>query len=756
MFQHAPDKGSSSSRITRLNRHSGLLVVALVFLALALLYSVASPIFEASDEMHHYEFVKYVADGRGLPIQSPPPATSPARQEGSQPPLYYFLGAALTFWIDTGKITHLYQVNPHAAAGQPDSDGNKNMVVHTQKEDFPYRGVALAVHLIRLLSTALGLVTIAATYFIFLELWPGHKHLATASAAFVALVPGFLFIASAVNNDNLVTATSSLALLAMVRLLKGIRIWRNVILLGILAGAGALSKVSGVAILPFALGCLAFVAYRWRDRRLFLAGAALVVGLSFAIAGWWFIRNVRLYGDILGTERMLDIAGRRWPPISIWQLIQSEQEGLRWSFWGVFGGFNVVADEWLYRLFDALGIFATIGLVVFMLKGLWRQLDRAGLLLLGTWFLVVLAGVLRWSQMALASQGRLLYPAMPAVAIMFVLGLTSYRTWVPLRVARLVTGTASLSLLAIALVVPFAFIMPAYRKPALLSPAQIPSNLQEVRIAYGRQIELIGFEPLDDDRGPGDTLQLTLYWRSLAKMDADYSIFVHILGRDQDVLGGEDRYPGGGTFPTSQWQPGDIIRDRFRIRLKRDAALPTLARVEVGLYQLVDMERLPAVDPRGTSISTPVVARFPVRDHRPSVGAGTVRWRFDDQMGIVDFTMDNDDLSPGGVLRGTITWEALAAPSKDYTIFVQIVDPRGEVGPNGLVAQWDAQPQQGSYPTSFWRPGEASSEPFLLRLPSDLPPRTYRLIAGLYDAESGGRLPVGNDDHVLLREYVKG
>ncbi len=42
----------------------------------------------------------------------------PWRQEGSQPPLYYAMGAALTFWIDTSDMEVVRQPNPHARAGE--------------------------------------------------------------------------------------------------------------------------------------------------------------------------------------------------------------------------------------------------------------------------------------------------------------------------------------------------------------------------------------------------------------------------------------------------------------------------------------------------------------------------------------------------------------------------------------------------------------------------------------------------------------
>jgi hypothetical protein len=50
-------------------------------------------------------------------------------------------------------------------------------------------------------------------------------------------------------------------------------------------------------------------------------------------------------------------------------------------------------------------------------------------------------------------------------------------------------------------------------------------------------------------------------------------------------------------------------------------------------------------------------------------------------------------------------------------------------------------------PTSAWLPGQQAAVPLPLSLPPDLPAGEYEVILGLYDADSGERLPVsGNFD----------
>ena len=48
-----------------------VVLVLLLFLCLATVYSLATPIFEGYDEKWHYAYVQHIASGRGLPRQPP-------------------------------------------------------------------------------------------------------------------------------------------------------------------------------------------------------------------------------------------------------------------------------------------------------------------------------------------------------------------------------------------------------------------------------------------------------------------------------------------------------------------------------------------------------------------------------------------------------------------------------------------------------------------------------------------------------------
>ncbi|MDO8670216.1 MAG: glycosyltransferase family 39 protein, partial [Dehalococcoidia bacterium] len=357
-------------------QHLGIILVLVTYLVLGTYYSVATPILEASDEIHHYPFVKLLTDGKGLPIQKPLPEDNLARQEGSQPPLYYALAAAATFWVDTGDFNSLVWVNPHAQVGTPLAHGNKNMTIHGPQEDFPFRGPALAIHVIRWLTLLMGVATIICTYRIARLIVPSRLAIALAAAALVAFNPEFNFIAASVNNDNLMTLLASVIVFMLVYYVKTGITYRRSLLLGVALGLALLSKLTALGLIPLIFACLVLICLRQRSLTIFLRHAIVVSLTAALIAGWWYVRNWRLYGDPTGLSMMLRIVGVRVPTPGILDLL-SEFQGFRISFWGLFGGVNIIADERIYQLLDGVTILAVLGLVLSVTLGCVKWVSSA-------------------------------------------------------------------------------------------------------------------------------------------------------------------------------------------------------------------------------------------------------------------------------------------------------------------------------------------------------------------------------------------
>lgn len=121
-------------------------------------------------------------------------------------------------------------------------------------------------------------------------------------------------------------------------------------------------------------------------------------------------------------------------------------------------------------------------------------------------------------------------------------------------------------------------------------------NPQDIR--FEGKIALVGYDIDRRAAAPGDTVRITLYWKALAPVDKDYTVFVHLLGEGADIWGQKDSQPQGGLAPTSAWQVGQVIRDEYEVRVK-DEAPALVGTLEVGLYDAATGIRLNVVDADG-------------------------------------------------------------------------------------------------------------------------------------------------------------
>ena len=732
-------------------RRFGLPLLLAAFVLLGSVYAVVTPLFEVSDELWHYPMVKTLADGDGLPVQD---AANPGpwRQEGSQPPLYYAVMALATTWIDTSDLAAVRWVNPHADNGVITEDGNNNIVIHTAREQWPWTGTALAVRLIRLLSVLLAAGTVYLAYRLALEALPGRVGLALAAAAFVPFTPMFVFISASVHTGTLAITLSAAALWVMARWVRAAapprpREW---LLMGALLGGAALSKSSALGLWPLAgLALAAGELLRrpdglraWRGIiRAVLPPALVMYAVAVALSGWWFVRNYQLYGDWLGWNAFLAVVGARPHPATLLQL-WGERVGFVQAYWGLFGGVSVPLPGWVYTALTFLAGTALVGLAVAagLVARRWRSVDgRVAVvwaLLLAHLGLVVV-GLLRWTSLTWASQGRLVFPAIAVISLLLAAGLA--RLWRGLPVL----AAGGLTLLAA--VVPFTVIAPHYAPPPGLSAAALSAirhPLPAGSADFGGEMRLLGYDLGVDAAQPGQALRLTLYWQSLIAMDRNWSLFVHVVDESGVIVAQRDRYPGQGALATTLLQPGQTWAEAYVIPIPEAAYAPAAATLEVGLYDLADGARAPLTTGAESLALAPVTVRARPALSFPGLGEipNPFGQNFDNQIELIGYDMDQRSLRPGETLRVTLYWRALRPVTVNYSVFAH-VRGQGET----LWGGQDGWPLHGDAPTSTWRVGEVIRDPYEVVVKPDTPPGQYDVEVGLYDA-AGVRLQALADD----------
>jgi hypothetical protein len=112
---------------------------------------------------------------------------------------------------------------------------------------------------------------------------------------------------------------------------------------------------------------------------------------------------------------------------------------------------------------------------------------------------------------------------------------------------------------------------------------EVPSMSHPVGIRLGERVELLGYDLSADTLTPGETLTLTLYWRTLAEMTRGYAVFTHLLAPDGSMTGQQDNQPVRGSYPTNLWLPDEIVTDVYEIPVRPDAQGGE-HRLEIGMY----------------------------------------------------------------------------------------------------------------------------------------------------------------------------
>lgn len=750
---------------TRQGQEWPFLVMSLgLFLGIGLWYSLATPPFETPDEVYHYAFVRHVAAGNGLPVQTPAVAEA-WLHEGSQAPLYYLLVGWLTAAIDQRDFDQLNLPNPRANIGDPLFPGNKNFMLYSAVTR-PLQGANLALHVGRWVSLALGSLTLWLLYGVARlafadklacrQPWPFS--FALLPVLWVATMPQFAFISAACSNDSLVIAASTATVYWLAHLVSKATdtpiarlewLW-----LGLLIGIAALSKLQGLGLLPLVGVATVIIAVQRRDWRIPYHAALPIAVPALLVAGWWYGRNYILYGDLFGVTNLLANNGLRADRLT-WSSSWGEFRGFRYSFWGLFGWFNLLLPVWVYALLDGITLTALIGALLAGVGGkrptdqeMVARSARSVRLLLWSWLFIVVVLLLYWLNQATSSQGRLFFPALSAFAVLLVFGLQVWLRYLPSRVQAAVWLLPPLLLLGCSLYTLTVLFPASYGAPQPV--ATIPADAQLVEIVYGDtdRIYLRALDIPTQRFRPGERVPITLYLEARTAIQDDYQLFIQLLDEQGEEVANLTTHPGWGRNPTSLWQPGAIYADSYPVLIQRasEGSSPLLARVYIGFVDPKTETRgrlpLPAQTTGGTPIQEgPFVGHVAISPLQPptvdlaQMTANGAQFGNVIQLSAVDFPTEVK-LGSTGPFTITLVWDAIGTPATDYTAFVHLLD-----ADQNRVSGFDQAPAL-RFPTRYWRTGDRIVSHFVLSPPTT--PGEFALWVGLYDAESGGalRLPI--------------
>ncbi len=735
------------------------------FVVLASAYSIINPLHEASDELRHFRFVRVLADTGTLPVQG----EEAKRSQSHHPPLYYALGAALTFWVpDQGEPYLSRPENPYWGYRfwEVGTD-NKNMYLHGPEEAFPWRGAALAAHITRFVNIAFGAATVALTAAIMFTIFPRRRALGFAAAGLVAFNPMFLYLSGAINNDVAAAAAGAAITWICVLIVRRGLINRYVVALGIAYGLALLTKLNLAFFLIVAELALLLRSVQSGSGkgafRSFVGANTIFLGLAATIAGWWFIRNQVEYGDPTGFVTVTELWGVRTPAESF-GLAWSEIPSAWRSLWGRFGYGQIPLPGWVYRalawLMAAGGLGAIIGIAIPENERLGADpgfqpsspTPRFVLLVVLVYFVVLFAYMLISPA---GSMGRFFFPGLPAFAGLICYGWATLirlvasvsSPWPHPRVPRPVDrrrknsvgATAAISDVALALATNagmlafglwalVGFLAPAYAIPPQVSAADLP-NESDITFSDpdGPLVRLLGYQYDTESVRPGESLGITLYWQTIRPAGYDFVLFSHLLDDEGIMVAQRDTYPGLGNYPTSFWRPRHTFAETYRLHLPETAYAPVTVTPQVGLYSRDWNYRLEVSE--GTPDRAVKLLPIPLTS-LPGDLPNPLAVRFEDQVHLVGYELSSRVVRPGERIEARFYWQVHQRPEQNYIIFAHIL---GDA--NHIWAGRDGPPDQSMLEWPLDTPIRDERE---LAIPPDMPPGIYQFELGVVAAPGQG------------------
>jgi hypothetical protein len=745
----------------RTTRRLALGLILLGYVLLAVGYGVLNPLFEAPDEHLHFFTAVWIAENNALPS-----VPQPARegffipqseadwlgQEAAQPPLYYLLASLFLRPFDTshGRAQTIH--NPFVRLGEANPYANRNAFIHAYDQLRPdAAGHVWGAHLLRLLSTLIGLGTLGLIYASARLYWPDVPERALLATGLVAFLPQFTFQHSAISNDVLVTFLATAVLYQLLRHEKRTPLtFATTLLLGFTIGLTGLTKNQGTALLVYTLGFLFMRGWgkgqAWGTtlrQLLLVALPALVLLLPL----WW--RNWQLYGDPTAVNQFVILAGGN-RSYTLWQVL-GESSGIWFSLFANFGWFNLLAPAWVYWLWTALALLALSGIALDW-RG-WRDgfkplITSLPFLLLG-WVLLVYASLLLFMMQTPAAQGRLLFPALLPLALGMAYGLTIWTSKWPRHPAWLWLVLLA-GLWGVNLYLLTAVVRPAYAAPPLYaSPPSLPA-LHPLDLTFPSVGRLLGYQLDTRSLTPGAPFRVQLLWEMGAPTPRPITQFVQVVGEDGRRWLGQDSFHGGGNWTTAQWRAGqffveDVWLDGWESGAdgdNGDGCESTAVRLNLGLY---DSDQQPIPSQLQTNTTTLGILRLPPATNPtpdcPIHGRYSTPVNFNDQIHLLGAELPAT-YHLTTTLPLTLTWQSVAPTSDDLVVFLHLVSATDGT----QIATYDAPPTSSrdgaTYPTSLWQPGDIVWDVRQLALPADLPHGRYHLTLGLYRPTDFARLPI--------------
>ncbi|WP_139820663.1 DUF2142 domain-containing protein [Krasilnikoviella flava] len=299
-------------------------VLTLVVAAWTVVWAVVTPMFRSPDEQNHVNSVLRIAYGGGWP---PPgdayfsPAVVDAVDEAGYPadlPGRWRHREDVRQFVDVVPVPREDRTSVDAGNAVGDASSGTDVDQMTQHPPLYYALGAGVLHATGLTDARWDQVTLALRLLDALLLAlvvplaaesarraTGSPSAGLVAAAFPLVLPQLGHVMGAVNNDALVVLACAAATYLAVRVVTGDLRWRVAVAIGVVLGLGMLTKVMLAFAVPMVVAAYALArGQRWPGR---LGRLAVAGGVTLAVGGWWWLRNVVTLGAVQPVGRPRDL-----------------------------------------------------------------------------------------------------------------------------------------------------------------------------------------------------------------------------------------------------------------------------------------------------------------------------------------------------------------------------------------------------------------------------------------------------------------
>ena len=199
--------------------------------------------------------------------------------------------------------------------------------------------LALRLWTYRLISVVVTAL-LPITYYLIASELTSNKGVRLASAVLPLCIPGItLHDGSMVNTDALLMFLTSVSILMGLRIAKGDLSLRNAVALGVFTGLAALTKGHALFLIPVLVVAYLIPLSRHKQlTRQWMRSALVTSGITLVVGGWWWIRNLLVYGMIQPVRTPPDLPVGA-PTLDVLDWLTEASQRLVGNFWG--GGLRV-------------------------------------------------------------------------------------------------------------------------------------------------------------------------------------------------------------------------------------------------------------------------------------------------------------------------------------------------------------------------------------------------------------------------------